>query len=132
MVVDSAVPRLPKEINSNELLKVKDEPEEHVEIEKEKSDYAEESSHVETGKKLTASGTEVLQNNERKKCKKIRNAKKGRLIIRNLPFKVSKAVGLFQISSVRFEVFTAVTMKNIIYWDVKPRGPCKNRRFGGT
>jgi hypothetical protein len=33
---------------------------------------------------------------------------------------------------VRFEVFTAVTMKNGVFWDVKPRGSCKNRRFGGT
>jgi hypothetical protein len=33
---------------------------------------------------------------------------------------------------VRFEVFTAVTMNNDIFWDVKPCGSCKNRRFGGT
>jgi hypothetical protein len=33
---------------------------------------------------------------------------------------------------VRFEVFTAVIMKNGIFWDVKPCGSCKNRRFGGT
>jgi hypothetical protein len=33
---------------------------------------------------------------------------------------------------VRFEVFTAVTMKNDVFWDVKPFGSCKNRRFGGT
>jgi hypothetical protein len=33
---------------------------------------------------------------------------------------------------VRFEVFTAVTMKNVIFWDVTPCGSCKNRRFGGT
>jgi hypothetical protein len=32
----------------------------------------------------------------------------------------------------RFEVFTAVTMKNVVFWDVKPCGSCKNRRFGGT
>jgi hypothetical protein len=35
------------------------------------------------------------------------------------------------ISSVRFEVFTAVIMKNGVFWDVTPRGSCKNRRFGG-
>jgi hypothetical protein len=23
-------------------------------------------------------------------------------------------------------------MKNDVFWDVTPRGPCKNRRFGGT
>jgi hypothetical protein len=33
---------------------------------------------------------------------------------------------------VSLEVFTAVTMKNGVFWDVMPRGPCKNRRFGGT
>jgi hypothetical protein len=32
----------------------------------------------------------------------------------------------------RFEVFTAVTMKNDVFWDVTPRGSCKNRRFVGT
>jgi hypothetical protein len=29
--------------------------------------------------------------------------------------------------SVRFEVFTAVTMKNGVFWDVTPCGSCKNR-----
>jgi hypothetical protein len=33
---------------------------------------------------------------------------------------------------VRFEVFTPVTMKNCVFWDVTPCGSCKNRRFGGT
>jgi hypothetical protein len=33
---------------------------------------------------------------------------------------------------VRFEVFTAVTMKNCVFWVVTPCGSCKNRRFGGT
>jgi hypothetical protein len=33
---------------------------------------------------------------------------------------------------VRFEVFTAVTMKNGVFWDVTLCGSCKNRRFGGT
>jgi hypothetical protein len=33
---------------------------------------------------------------------------------------------------VRFEVFTAVTMKNGVFWDVMPCGSRKNRRFGGT
>jgi hypothetical protein len=32
---------------------------------------------------------------------------------------------------VRFEVFTAVTMKNCVFWDVTPCGSCKNRHFGG-
>jgi hypothetical protein len=33
---------------------------------------------------------------------------------------------------VRFEVSTAVNMTNGVFWDVTPRGSCKNRRFGGT
>jgi hypothetical protein len=33
---------------------------------------------------------------------------------------------------VRFEVFTAVTMKNIAFWDVTLCGSYKNRRFGGA
>jgi hypothetical protein len=33
---------------------------------------------------------------------------------------------------VRFEVLTVVTMKNGVFWVVKPCGSCKNQRFGGT
>jgi hypothetical protein len=33
---------------------------------------------------------------------------------------------------VRFEVFTSVTMKNAVFWDVAPCIFCVNRRFGGT
>jgi hypothetical protein len=32
----------------------------------------------------------------------------------------------------RFEVFTAVSMKNGIFWNVTTCGSCKNRRFGGA
>jgi hypothetical protein len=32
--------------------------------------------------------------------------------------------------NVRFEVLTAVIMKNGVFWDVVPCGSCKNRRFG--
>jgi hypothetical protein len=32
---------------------------------------------------------------------------------------------------VRFEVFTAVTMKNVVFWDVALCRSCVNRRFGG-
>jgi hypothetical protein len=32
---------------------------------------------------------------------------------------------------VRFEVFMAVTMKIVVFWDVMPSGSCKKRRFGG-
>jgi hypothetical protein len=34
--------------------------------------------------------------------------------------------------NVRFEVYTAVTMKNRVFWDVTPCGSCKNRSFEGT
>jgi hypothetical protein len=33
---------------------------------------------------------------------------------------------------VRFEVFTAVTTKNAVFWDVTPCDSCKNRCLGGT
>jgi hypothetical protein len=32
---------------------------------------------------------------------------------------------------VRFNVFTAVTMKDAVFWDVTSCGSCKNRRFRG-
>jgi hypothetical protein len=35
-------------------------------------------------------------------------------------------------SYVRFEVFTAVTMKNVVFWDVALCRYWVNRRFGGT
>jgi hypothetical protein len=35
-------------------------------------------------------------------------------------------------SPVRFEFFTAVTMKNAVFWDFTQCGSCKNRPFGGT
>jgi hypothetical protein len=34
--------------------------------------------------------------------------------------------------NVRFEVFTAVTMKNVVFGDVTRCGSCKSQRFGGT
>jgi hypothetical protein len=33
---------------------------------------------------------------------------------------------------VRFEVFTALTMKDGVFWVVTPCGSCRNWRFGGT
>jgi hypothetical protein len=33
---------------------------------------------------------------------------------------------------VRSEVFTALTMKNAVFWDVTPCGCCKYRSFGGV
>jgi hypothetical protein len=32
---------------------------------------------------------------------------------------------------VRFEIFTEVSMKNAVFWNVTPYGSSKNRRFGG-
>jgi hypothetical protein len=46
--------------------------------------------------------------------------------------KVLNAFSRNVIFYVRFEVFTAVTMKMAVVWDVTPCGSCKNRRFGGT
>jgi hypothetical protein len=34
-----------------------------------------------------------------------------------------------RVSYVRFEVFTAVTMKNAVFWDVTPCGSCVNHAF---
>jgi hypothetical protein len=51
-------------------------------------------------------------------------------------FSYSSAMCLVELEAnalyVRFEVSTAVTMKNGVFWDVTPCGSCKNRRFGGT
>jgi hypothetical protein len=33
---------------------------------------------------------------------------------------------------IKFEVFTAVTMKNGVFWEVTPCGSCKNCCFGAT
>jgi hypothetical protein len=51
--------------------------------------------------------------------------KKRETITAAAPYKM-----LFPIA--RFEVFTAVTMKNAVFWDVAPCRSCVNRRFGGT
>jgi hypothetical protein len=32
---------------------------------------------------------------------------------------------------IRFEIFTAVTMKNAVFWDMSQCRSCVNRRFGG-
>jgi hypothetical protein len=37
-----------------------------------------------------------------------------------------------KLNGIRFEVFTAVTMKNAVFWDVAPCRYFVNRRFGGT
>jgi hypothetical protein len=36
------------------------------------------------------------------------------------------------LSLLRFQFITAVTMKNVVFWDVPPCGSCKNRLLGGT
>jgi hypothetical protein len=33
---------------------------------------------------------------------------------------------------IRIAVFTAIAMKNAVFWDVTPFGCCWNRHFGGT
>jgi hypothetical protein len=37
-----------------------------------------------------------------------------------------------KVKFVRYEVFTAVTMRNAVFWDVTPCGSFTDRRFGGT
>jgi hypothetical protein len=50
--------------------------------------------------------------------------------------RVTKYAGNFSLKGknirVRFVVFTAVTMKNAVFWDVAPCRSRVNRRFGGT
>jgi hypothetical protein len=41
-----------------------------------------------------------------------------------------KLLSLTNTKHVRYEVFTAVSMKNGVFWDVTPCGHCKNRHFG--
>jgi hypothetical protein len=43
-----------------------------------------------------------------------------------------KTLNSIEDDPVRFEVLTAATMKNDVFWDVTPCGSCKNRRFEGT
>jgi hypothetical protein len=49
------------------------------------------------------------------------------IILLELP--IYDAHGEFLLTNVRFEVFTPVTMKNGVFWDVMPCGSYKNRRF---
>jgi hypothetical protein len=48
--------------------------------------------------------------------------------------RISSNMTLISITTtlVRFEVFTGVTMKNAVFWDMAPCSSCVNRRFGGT
>jgi hypothetical protein len=36
-----------------------------------------------------------------------------------------------KMKNLRFEVFTAVTVRNDVFWDVEPCSSYVNRRFGG-
>jgi hypothetical protein len=49
-----------------------------------------------------------------------------------LPLQNALAPLSYKIQVVRFEVFTAVTMKNVVFWDVALCRSCVNRRFVGT
>jgi hypothetical protein len=48
------------------------------------------------------------------------------LISLSLP---SNGSTIYSIVNVRFDVFTAVTIQNVVFWDVKPFGSCKNPLF---
>jgi hypothetical protein len=45
---------------------------------------------------------------------------------------VQKSNDIQTLNTVNLEVFTAVTTKNGVFWDVTPYGSSKNRRFEGT
>jgi hypothetical protein len=53
------------------------------------------------------------------------------LLIQTVIFKIASLLTNF-IQGVIFEVFTAVIIKNGVFWDGTLCGSCKNRRFGGT
>jgi hypothetical protein len=53
----------------------------------------------------------------------------------NVAYKIAEVIILIileYLKDVSFEVFTAVTMKNGVFWDVTLCGSCKNRDLGGT
>jgi hypothetical protein len=63
--------------------------------------------------------------------------KRHRYFCRSHYFEMKYMVLTFQLNKyniryIRFESFTAVTMKNGVFLDVTPCGPCKNRPFGET
>jgi hypothetical protein len=55
-------------------------------------------------------------------------------VLYELTLDISKQYGPSRLvmGYVRFEVYTAVTMKNGVFWDVRQCGSCKSRRFEGT
>jgi hypothetical protein len=48
-----------------------------------------------------------------------------------LSFSEDKMIESHRDNYVRFEVFTPVTVKNGVVWEVTPCGSCKNQRCGG-
>ncbi|KDR23731.1 RNA-binding protein 28 isoform X3 [Zootermopsis nevadensis] len=104
LVVDWAQPRLKKENGAATLLKVNEEAEERNE-----SEHAEESSDIKNENKLKVLGKELVHNAETKECKKSKKAKKGRLIVRNLPFKVTE-----EVLRKHFEKYGEVTEVNLL------------------
>jgi hypothetical protein len=51
--------------------------------------------------------------------------------LRARPSRLS-TISLNLVPVVRVQVFTAVNMKNAVFWDMTPCGSCKIRSFGGT
>jgi hypothetical protein len=47
------------------------------------------------------------------------------------PVCISQETHYISTTQSRFEVFTGVTLKNGVFWDVTPWGSCK-KRFGGN
>jgi hypothetical protein len=87
---------------------------------------------------LTATGIEIfttyeskfLENGDFTNCHS--DLRRSGPQLSNAYFPVAKLFLNNNIFLVRFEVLTAVTMKNGILCDVMPCGCYKNRRFGGT
>jgi hypothetical protein len=61
-------------------------------------------------------------------CQSVGRTHYPRLAPRRLKFNIMNNFVIY----VRFEVFTAITMKNAVFWNVAPCRYCVNRRFGGT
>jgi hypothetical protein len=63
----------------------------------------------------------------------VKNAEECRLLAVSILYFRHRSSILYQKNySLRFEVFRAVTMKNIVFWDVTPCGSCMNQCFWGT
>jgi hypothetical protein len=52
--------------------------------------------------------------------------------MRKVPNNANAKIYFAEITYEVFEVFTAETMKNAVFWDMALCASCKNRRFGGT